>query len=89
LVGGYLGISAGLGWDSLRWERRLNGRPLSHGERLGRTLRVSLFNGIWLLVVPRALLNLALRGGPVRYEKMDHQGAAASHWDDAPGRLAQ
>lgn len=75
IVAGYLGISALLGWDSLRWEKRPDGQPLGSGERLRRGLRVSLFNGLWLLVVPRALADLALRHGPIRYVKMDHDGA--------------
>ncbi len=83
IIAGYLGVSAVLGWDSLRWERRPNGRPLGHGERLRRALRVSLFNGLWLLVVPRALLNLATRGGAIRYEKMAHGGARGPGWDES------
>lgn len=75
IVAGYLGISALLGWDSLRWERRSDGTPLGIGERLRRTLRVSLFNGLWLVVVPRALADIAFKSGPVRYVKMEHQGA--------------
>jgi len=81
LLAGYLGVSAGLGWDSLRWERRPDGRQLGRTERLSRALRVSVFNGLWLLVVPRALLNLVIRGGPMRYEKMEHRGAAPSAWE--------
>jgi hypothetical protein len=75
MVAGYLGISALLGWDALRWARRPDGRPLDSSERLRRTLRVSLFNGLWLAVVPRALLDLVLRRGPIRYVKMEHDGA--------------
>jgi 1,2-diacylglycerol 3-beta-glucosyltransferase len=75
IVAGYLGISALLGWDSLRWERRPDGLPLGQAERLGRALRVSVFNGLWLLVVPRALFDLAFRRGPIRYVKMEHDGA--------------
>jgi cellulose synthase/poly-beta-1,6-N-acetylglucosamine synthase-like glycosyltransferase len=75
IVVGYLGISAFLGWDALRWERRPDGTPLGRSERLTRALRVSLFNGLWLLVVPRALANLAIRRGPIEYVKMDHDGA--------------
>jgi glycosyltransferase involved in cell wall biosynthesis len=75
IVAGYLGISAFLGWDSLRWEKTASGAPLEDGERLRRSLRVSLFNGLWLLVVPRTLLDLAFRRGPMRYVKMDHSGA--------------
>lgn len=74
IMAGYLGISALLGWDALRWERRPDGGAIGGPERLGRAARVSLFNGLWLLVVPRALLNLALRRGPVVYTKMDHRG---------------
>jgi cellulose synthase/poly-beta-1,6-N-acetylglucosamine synthase-like glycosyltransferase len=74
LLASYLGISAILGWDSLRWERRSDGRPPEGGERALRALRVSLFNGIWILVVPKALLNLGLRHGPIRYAKMEHGG---------------
>jgi len=75
IVAGYLGISALLGWDSLRWERRPDGSSLAADERLMRALRVSLFNGLWLFVVPRALADLALRRGPIRYIKMEHDGA--------------
>jgi 1,2-diacylglycerol 3-beta-glucosyltransferase len=75
IAAGYLGISALLGWDSLRWERGADGLPLGSAQRLGRALRVSLFNGLWLAVVPRALVELALRRGPVRYVKMEHDGA--------------
>ena len=75
IVAGYLGISAVLGWDSLRWETGPDGRPLGAAERLGRALRVSMFNGLWLFVVPRALADLAMRRGPIRYVKMDHDGA--------------
>lgn len=74
IVAGYLGISALLGWDALRWERRRDGRALGRRERLQRTLRVSMFNGLWLLVVPRALLDVAFRRGPMRYTKMEHDG---------------
>ncbi len=85
LLAGYLGVSAGLGWDALRWERRADGRALGSAERAGRSLRVSLFNGFWLAVVPRALLNIALRGGPVRYEKMAHDGTGGAGWDYSAG----
>ncbi|HEX7492163.1 MAG TPA: hypothetical protein VF337_10725, partial [Candidatus Limnocylindrales bacterium] len=44
-------------------------------ERLRRAVRVSLFNGLWLAVVPRALANLGSRRGPIRYVKMSHDGA--------------
>jgi glycosyltransferase involved in cell wall biosynthesis len=80
VLAGYLGVSAILSWDSLRWERRPDGSPLVPGERLRRALRATLFNGLWLLVVPRALLDLAFRRGPIHYVKMDHDGAAAPAW---------
>lgn len=75
IVAGYLGISAFLGWDALRWETRSDGRPLESPERLRRAVRVSLFNGLWLLAVPKALADLAFRRGPIRYVKMEHDGA--------------
>lgn len=74
IITGYLAISGLLGWDSLRWERGRDGNPLGWGERARRTVRVSLFNGLWLLVVPRALVDLAFRRGPIRYTKMEHDG---------------
>jgi hypothetical protein len=74
IIAGYLGVSVLLGWDSLRWERGLDGSPLGCGARARRSARVSLFNGLWLLVVPRALVDLAFRRGPIRYTKMEHDG---------------
>lgn len=74
IAAGYLGVSALLGWDALRWERGSDGGPLGLRERARRTVRVSLFNGLWLLVVPRALVDLAFRRGPMRYVKMEHDG---------------
>lgn len=81
LVVAYLGVSAGLGWDALRWERGADGRALRATERARRTIRVSLFNGLWLGVVPQALVNMILRPGPVPYEKMEHDGAGATEWE--------
>lgn len=77
ILAGYLGISALLGWDALRWERRPDGQPLAAGERLRRVARLTVFNGLWLLVVPRALVDLASRRGPIQYVKMEHDGAGA------------
>jgi glycosyltransferase involved in cell wall biosynthesis len=76
IVGGYLGTSALLGWDALRWETRADGGALTTSERLRRTLRVSLFGGVWIVAVPRALAALAFRRGPIPYVKMDHRGAS-------------
>ncbi len=77
IVAGYLGVSAILGWDSLRWEDGGIG-TLSPHERLKRTLRVSLFSGLWLVAVPRALADLAFRRGPIRYVRMEHGGPVRS-----------
>jgi hypothetical protein len=88
IIAGYLGVSALLGWDSLRWERGLDGSPLGWGERARRTVRVSLFNGLWLLVVPRALVDLAFRRGPIRYTKMVHDGVGDPAATSAHGRPA-
>ncbi len=74
---GYIGLSGLLGWDALRWENAADGRPLDHSERMGRALRVTIYNGLWILVVPRALFDLARRTGPIRFEKMAH-GATSS-----------
>jgi len=89
MLAGYLGFSALIGWDALRWERRQDGQPVAARARLGRALRVSLFNGLWLLVVPRALLDLAFRRGPVRYEKMEHDGAGDPGLAAGPASLAR
>jgi glycosyl transferase family 2 len=82
LLGGYALSAAGLGFDALRWED-VDGRRLSVSERLRRGLRLAGFGAIWLAAVPAALLRLALRGGPVRYDKMAHDGGAESSRGDA------
>jgi hypothetical protein len=74
VLGAYLGVSAVLGWDSLRWTHHPDGSPLEPRERLQRSLRVALFSAVWLFAVPGALLKLALRGGRVEYHKMGHEG---------------
>jgi hypothetical protein len=81
LLAGYVGVGAGLAWDSLRWERDRDGQPLRRVERSRRALREAFFSGLWLLVVPRALLNLACRRGDIRYEKMPHDGGAGVEWE--------
>ena len=88
IIAGYLGVSALLGWDALRWERGLDGSPLGWGERARRTVRVSVFNGLWLLVVPRALVDLAFRRGPIRYTKMVHDGVGDPAATSTHGRPA-
>ena len=74
IIAGYLSVSALLGWDALRWECGRDGGPLGRCERARRTVRVSIFNGLWLVVVPRALADLVFRRGPIRYTKMEHDG---------------
>jgi hypothetical protein len=81
LLGGYAATAAALGFDALRWEV-VDGRPLSTVERVRRALRLAGFGAIWLAAVPAALLRLALRGGPVRYDKMAHVGEGESRSDD-------
>jgi 1,2-diacylglycerol 3-beta-glucosyltransferase len=71
LLVGYFGASAILAWDSLRWSE--GGAPRT-SERLTRTIRVSLFNGLWLAAVPRALASIAFKSGPIEYVKMAHEG---------------
>jgi len=83
ILGGYLGTSALLGWDALRWESHADGGALTASERLRRTLRVSLFGGVWIVAVPRALAALAFRRGPIPYVKMDHRGASNAESDPA------
>ncbi len=83
ILAAYLGVSGVLGWDALRWETGPDGAPLPARERGLRAMRVTLFNGLWLLVVPRALCDLALRRGPMRYAKMEHTGTG-SQGPDTP-----
>ena len=89
IVGGYLGTSALLGWDALRWESHTDGGALSTSERLRRTFRVSLFGGLWLVAVPRALAALAFRRGPIRYVKMEHRGASEPESDPSATRRSE
>jgi hypothetical protein len=82
LLGGYALTAAALGFDALRWETRPDGATLSIGERLRRAIRLAAFGAIWVAAVPAALLRLALRGGPVRYDKMAHGGGGEAPLDD-------
>ncbi|MDP9481649.1 MAG: glycosyltransferase family 2 protein, partial [Chloroflexota bacterium] len=74
LLGAYLATGGALAWDSLRWEADSRGTPLPPSERAARSVRVALFNGIWLGAIPAALWRLATRRGRVSYEKMTHVG---------------
>jgi glycosyltransferase involved in cell wall biosynthesis len=89
IVGGYLGTSALLGWDALRWESHVDGGTLPRAERLRRTFRVALFGGLWIVAVPRALAALAFRRGPIRYVKMDHRGSRPAESDPLAMRLPE
>lgn len=80
LVGAYLATGAALAWDGLRWEADARGQPLPSGERAARSLRVAIFNGIWLGAVPAALWRLVTRRGRVGYEKMAHVGGGRGEW---------
>jgi hypothetical protein len=78
VLGGYACTAAAIGFDALRWEQGPDGGPLPVEERLRRALRLTLFGAIWLAAVPAALWRLAIRGGPVRYDKMAHDGRGDS-----------
>lgn len=74
LVATYLLAGSTLTFEGLRFERRDPGDPLGTAERIGRAIRGGLFTAFWLIAVPGALWRLAVRSGPVRYDKMDHIG---------------
>jgi hypothetical protein len=44
---------------------------------LGRDPQAAAFSAVWVPVVPAAALRIALRRGPVRYDKMTHVGTGA------------
>lgn len=79
-VGAYLAVGGALVWDGLRWETTADGGPLPPRERAERSIRVALFNGIWLGAIPAALWRLATRRGRVGYEKMPHVGGGRGEW---------
>jgi glycosyl transferase family 2 len=85
LVGSYAAVTAGLGFDALRWETGADGAPLSTGERAMRAGRLALFGAVWLAAVPAALWRLATRLGPVTYDKMAHAGNAEDRAPGTPG----
>lgn len=80
LLGTYLVGGGALAWDGLRWETGPDGGPLEPTERLRRTARAAVFNGIWLAAIPAALWRLATRRGEVGYEKMPHVGGGRGEW---------
>ena len=85
LVGSYAAITAGLGFDALRWETRPDGSPLAVRERAVRAVRLALFGAVWLAAVPAAMWRLATRRGAVAYDKMAHAGNAGDAAPSAPG----
>ena len=85
LVGTYLAIGGGLAYDALRWETDASGCPLPPGDRLMRSIRSALFNSIWLGAIPGALCRLAVRRGPVQYDKMPHRGSISAAQPPGPG----
>jgi glycosyl transferase family 2 len=74
LLGSYAAVTAGLGFDALRWETHPDGSPLTVRQRAERAGRLALFGAIWLGAVPAALWRLATRRGVVTYDKMVHVG---------------
>jgi hypothetical protein len=72
LLGAYAVAAAGLAYDALRWETDAGGAPLLRTERLRRAVRAATFGVLWLAAVPAALWRLAMREGPVGYDKMEH-----------------
>jgi 1,2-diacylglycerol 3-beta-glucosyltransferase len=72
LLVAYAAAGAGLAYDALRWETDRGGASLLRSERLRRAARAVAFGGVWLAAVPAAMWRLAMRDGPVSYDKMDH-----------------
>ena len=74
----YAAAGSALCWAGLRFESIVEeGSRDSALERLGRVVRGGLFSSIWLIAVPGALVRIAVRRGPLRFEKMAHRAAAA------------
>jgi 1,2-diacylglycerol 3-beta-glucosyltransferase len=82
LLGSYLCVGGALAWDSLRWEVDGQGRPLAGALRVGRALRVALFNAVWLVTVPGALWRVGTRRGEVGFAKMEHLGSGSDGRDE-------
>jgi hypothetical protein len=72
ILGAYALVAAGLTYDALRWETDSGGAPLLRTVRLRRALRAAAFGCMWLAAVPAAMWRLAMREGPVAYDKMEH-----------------
>jgi len=78
LIAGYLAAGALLAWVGLGREAAVDGLTLSAVNRARGAFRGALFTFIWLIVIPAALLTLAVRRGALRYAKMAHGEAAAA-----------
>jgi glycosyltransferase involved in cell wall biosynthesis len=78
----YAAAALAIGFDALRWERDVDGRPLAVRERARRALRLAAFGSVWLAAVPAAMWRLATRRGAVAYDKMPHVGAG--EWRPPP-----
>ncbi len=81
MLGAYLGAGALLAWDALRLDGpgqtpgpacvAVSARPVGT-DRLLRAGATALFGALWLAAVPAAFVRLAIRRGPVRYDKTRH-----------------
>ena len=89
LTGSYAAVTAGLGFDALRWETRPDGSQLALSERAMRAARLALFGAVWLAAVPAAMWRLATRRGPVGYDKMAHAGNTGDRAPSPPGMPAR
>ncbi len=69
LIASYLVAGGVLSFDSLRWEHDAGGRSLSLPLRLLRAGRAALFSLVWLAALNGALLRIATRRGPVRFDR--------------------
>ena len=78
LIAGYLAAGALLAWVGLGREAAVDGLALSAVNRARGAFRGALFTFVWLVVIPAALLTLAVRRGALRYAKMAHGEAAAA-----------
>jgi len=72
LIAGYLATGALLAWVGLGREAAVDGLALPAVSRARGAFRGALFTFIWLIVIPAALLTLAVRRGALRYAKMAH-----------------
>lgn len=74
LIASYLVAGGILSFDSLRWEHADGGRPVSRPDRLARAIRAALFSLVWLAALNGALVRIATRRGPVRFDRTARAG---------------